>query len=497
MEHDIVAGLKDEEKELARIILYGGELPDGVKFRPGLIKELRLLRVEFPEEIRRILDKRGERSKQESAAFYDYFESRLGWRERLPEFKEQIVDEKDIGGQLIDEDKEEKIDDVEKSSVGFVSQRDLKDLQMTSRAHGWEKYWANRLQTELDLLPAGVAEAVRQVLLKKSIHGRLKGELARYIERRINVLSFDVQKRKRMRVLKRQLSLVESGAGWGSVEARNRIRLFYDEKDKIYYVTDGGGNKKELGLGDILADYAWGLGYDVDASVPEKIRRLVRRRIAVNEARRDIENIFDKELGAVYGIPSGVGSMGEKELEEVYFIKDKSGHIEGLLAEKIAREFLTRLSINNSRLDFVVERANAVEDTQLKYDFKIRRRLGLRGVALEDINLSRDKWVEEKRRVGLQWTLGHGKGKKKQIEEAIRTAESLTNPFIKRKVDDIVLVKIPFKGFIDCFDKWIQSGKQAGGPEQHLTHDIKEAIIIGATKGFSALSEDELREIAL
>ena len=156
----------------------------------------------------------------------------------------------------------------------------------------------------------------------------------------------------------------------------------------------------------------------------------------------------------------------------------------GMIAERMAREYLTRLSLNTG-LNFTVMRANAVEDSIYKYDFKLRAFEKDRGVGIESQPLKPGV-----KRVGIQFTIGKTNNRKlRQIREAKMVLPE------HKPVDDIILVKITTNEFGDAFTKWLEANKPSGGPEQFLSRDLKIRLLKKVTKGLVDISDEDIERI--
>lgn len=385
-------------------------------------------------------------------------------------------------------------------SAGAVSKKELLDLKMNTRQHGWLKYWASKLRPELDIIPEAISQLVLEASGKDKLLSEKQAKLAAYVEKRILVLKFSVEKRQRMAFLHDQLSAIDAGEDFYSKKEKHGRRLiFFDDQANKFYVEEARG-KKYLALGDIVADHTWGIKYRADISIPPRVKRMLEKRIVINEARRAIEDIYDDELGQIYGIASGVGSITENKLESKVKKWESDKGFVGIIAERAIREFLNRASFNNPGLNFFVERSNAFEDTELKYDFKIRKRLNTRGVAIEGIDMPREEYKEEKQKIGLQLTISSAvkplSYKAKQIRQAKTQLEfSGTKRFVRRKVNDIVLVALDLPQFGSYFRRWLEEGKPSGGPEQYMSIEEKKRVLLEATKNFIQITDEELEKI--
>lgn len=317
---------------------------------------------------------------------------------------------------------------------------------------------------------------------------------------------FELEKRKVMAELHTDFSALDAGKDLSIDKDRERRTVYYNKASSDLFVEDEGGSKKDITLGDLIGDYAWGVKYRVDGDFPKDLRRKIIKTLLVNEVKNKVGQIYDNELVSTYKVAHNVTGMPveylEKRTKELRNpVKLRAG-IGGVLAEKMITEFLTRLEYNNQELGMRVEKANALEDTVLKYDFKLflRKR---RGIALESEDMSRKEFVENKRNVGIQFTTmlhGHGPQYRKKEASMVEAKQKLGDfeSYIKKQVEDIVMVRIAELGnFGEYFKHWLKEGKPSGGPEQYMSREEKLAIFIKVTEGLAAFSKEELDNLKI
>ncbi|MEK7138561.1 MAG: hypothetical protein AAB799_00055, partial [Patescibacteria group bacterium] len=197
--------------------------------------------------------------------------------------------------------------------------------------------------------------------------------------------SLSAQKRKKMEQLHLATRNLDDGEPVEEFRDETRRVVYFDEEASEYYV-DENGVTKNIGIGDIASDYAWGIKYVPDGEMIEPVYRTLAKRILTNETRRDLETIHNIELHiqkGVYGSAlyplSEIKTALETEIGGKEMSKGQRGGIAGLLGEIAIREFLSRISLNNA-LDLAVSRATFEEDAEFKYDFKVRIIRRVRGV---------------------------------------------------------------------------------------------------------------------
>lgn len=377
-----------------------------------------------------------------------------------------------------------------------VSSQEQRDLQMESHVKGYGAYWVKRLIPELDILPSDVQSAVKKMAAQKHLVGHSASVFDNYINKRLSILDFNIQKRETMARLKNHLKGIDERLDY--VEQKNdRQTIFYEENSKELF-TIVKGEKQKVTFGDVVADYEWGVKYTPDKSMPEKIWRKIRKLSDLTQARREVEQIFNTELSSIESIPLPTTSMTEEFLEKH---KDQKA-TEGIIAERMVKNLLIRAQYNNQELSFRVEPSNAVEDCELKYDFKVMVPEKRRGVAIESVDMTRESFVENKRKFGIQFTIS-GKlqslrkkaGQIKIAKKAIQ--KERYQQFVKKPVDDIILVTLPAGIYGVAFKKWLSEGKPAGGPEQYLNKEEKTKIFREVSKNFLSLSETEIENLII
>lgn len=120
----------------------------------------------------------------------------------------------------------------------------------------------------------------------------------------------------------------------------------------------------------------------------------------------------------------------------------------------------------------------------------------MREIALEGYDMTREDYIKIKKK-GFQFTIARqGLGKKsKQIERSKKNFDVLElSGLVKKKVDDIALVKVHLQKIAEYFGRWLAEGKPSGGPEQYMNRDEKKDILRGVTKDFVSLSEEDIEK---
>ncbi len=262
--------------------------------------------------------------------------------------------------------------------------------------------------------------------------------------------------------------------------------VYFDEENSQYFVEES-GERKYLGIGDIVSDYAWGIKYFPDSEMTDPIAyRTLAKRILANEIRRDLEKVHNQELVMVHPEWGGAAfsflnylqrvrqEIQEKKTAEE--IEKSLNFLSGFAAEAAVREYLSRIT-SKLGLNFFVSRSTAQEDVEFKYDFKIRLKRRTRGIDVESKNI---KSVGFQLKTGLGWkdvqTKGYTRGKKVQV-------------------DDILLLNVPGREIRDVVKKWLSTGEPSGGPEQFLSPELKKAILKAVTEKLVDIPQDVFDKI--
>lgn len=388
-----------------------------------------------------------------------------------------------------------------------ISEQERMDAKMDASQKGWARYWGKRLLPEISILP----EPVKNVIEKYIREGKfsfLPGEESDYygyIKGRITAKRFEISKREAMAKLKGELRNIDTGE-FSPESLKDKRVVRYDEKSKSLLVKNDDGSEKEITFGDLVGDYTWGIKYAPDQSMPRQLWRKIAKTMALHEARNTVSAVYDNELAHYHGIPSGVVATIPLDYIEKRINKEKKafGKIgrstAGAVAERMITEFLTRIQYNNADLGFKIENANALEDTMLKYDFKIIAKKR-RGIALEAEDTPRDQIINNKRNLGIQFTTSSQPETLTKKETAVGEARKKIHEyedFVKRQVDDIVIVSMPeLSEFAELYDRWVNEDRPSGGPEQYLAREQKLEIFNQATAGLVDLSKQELAELKI
>ena len=275
------------------------------------------------------------------------------------------------------------------------------------------------------------------------------------LERRI----VELQRRKRevMNRLHEELRLIDDPDAEPSVpEGSHPVSL----EDRGLMVE--GKNRKLAAIthGELLTDMEWGIVYAPDASV----LRDLRKRHAVETARAELRMLLDEQIILEESGSEATHFRKREAYQHIRERRERGDLPAGIIAEKMVRNFLKKLSIDTG-VDFSVVDADVYQDVEKKIDFIIRRRSHHRGVRVEA-----DEHAE---RVGVQMTtssspdlLAH---KHQQVERSRQHLLSVD------EVDDIVLVSVPLKNAAGLYEEW-KNKKTPGGPDKLWDDATRETI---------------------
>lgn len=363
------------------------------------------------------------------------------------------------------------IQDDEMSSVGhgLIPERpelEAQDFKNSTQKAGWTDYWLPRLREESDSLTDEIASIVG------SEDARLSPEevstLKLYVDARLRALTFKLAKSKMMGTLREELRSIDERDEMEPLEIISRRTVSYDESRDEMYVEEH-GKRRPVTEDDIVADLMWGVKYRPDDSVPPAAWRRLRKLSAIKEAHANIEHLWNRELAEREGVSLPTTSYTPEFLEE--------NPQAGVVAERMLQSLLTRIQ---DKTGLRVESSNAIEDHQLKYDFKIVYLERVRGVALTEKGGTREAYVTEKKRIGIQFTINmsaHDHKTKQILKAKQQLGDERYKSSVSKPVDDIVLVSVEMKDVGAAFRKWLADGKPTGGPESYLSKQQKRELL--------------------
>ncbi len=229
------------------------------------------------------------------------------------------------------------------------------------------------------------------------------------------------------------------------------------------FVAQRGERVMPVSLGDVVVDHEWGVDYKLDK---QSMPRDVQKRVALEQARTRIQDVLDEQILLVSQDSGRVNSYAQEGYKHI--AKDRAGHHEqrlGIIAEKMVRTYLAKLSFNVPELEFTVARADLHQDVEEKIDFFVHRKRKWRGVNVE----SHGKADE-----GIQFTTDE----RNETAEKKRADLERVKPWALQRehLDDIVLVQIPPDDFRSAYSAWQEAGTPPGGPDSYWDAGTKEKI---------------------
>lgn len=295
-----------------------------------------------------------------------------------------------------------------------------------------------------------------EAVLKREVkHAAAEAQTTPEIERQI----VDLQKQKRaiLEQLHEDLKLIDDPEAEPAVPDGARP---VSSEDGTLMAEATNGRLSPLTHGELLTDMEWGVQYVPDRSVPRELRK----RYAIEKARAELRGLLDEQIILEEGGSEETHFRKREAYQHIRERRERGDLPAGIIAEKMVRNFLKKLSIDTG-VDFTVVDADVYQDVEKKIDFIIRRRSHHRGVRVEA-----DEHAE---RVGVQMTtstspdlLAHKQGQVERSKHHLKSAD---------EVDDIVLVSVPLQNITERYARWNEM-KSSGGPDKLWDIETREAI---------------------
>jgi len=220
----------------------------------------------------------------------------------------------------------------------------------------------------------------------------------------------------------------------------------------------------EMTIGELLTDIEWGADYYLD---PHTVDRLTRKRFLIEKTKQELSQKLNEQIT----IDELSSEATPDRVKEAYYNKSEgTGNEKGFLAEKMVKNFLKKLSIDQFA-DFEIIETDAFEDVYKKIDFIVKCKKHKRGVEVEE---------GESENIGVQFTVAANpetlEKKRKQVEHAKELLYQSEN------IDDIVLVNLPSSIVYGAHNTWSKQ-KKSGGPDKLWSDETKKTIFYGVMKG--------------
>lgn len=294
------------------------------------------------------------------------------------------------------------------------------------------------------------------------------------------------KKKEIMNQLHSSIQNLDQGEPIDEFRDETRKIIYFNKENQKYFIEKNGG-RKTIGIGDVVSDYAWEIKYVPDGEMIEPAYRILAKKILTNEARRDIEQLYDRELVQTFNsgmtIKQPLIHLEQQWKKWEHGPRGEGIMTLGLIAEISVREMLNRIALNN-KLGFAILRVNAVEDSIYKYDFKIRVSQRNRGVKIKQGNT---EGGQKKSDTGIQFGLVKPKYAMRKAKVIEETKEKFNT---KLPVNDILLVTIQTEEFAQAFNRWLKEDKPSGGPEQFLSPELKRAILKAVTEKLTEIPQE-------
>lgn len=259
----------------------------------------------------------------------------------------------------------------------------------------------------------------------------------------------------------------------GNIEKTNLVQIKYDTKTQNPYFLDERKDKKYLTMGQIMSNTIWNKEYylSFDSFSENKDE-------GINMYEDYIKYFTHQETLKIlnkYIYEIEIPKNSSKDLFKMKSYKDSyeegDADIEnmrsGILAEKLIRSFLTRISIDNKDLEIEISEVNIYQDIEYKIDLLIKSKHKNRGV-----KVSTDENEEEKVRK-IQFTINSSPEseelKKRQLEKA----------------SDVILIKMPELEVRQTIRKWKENTNSTYGPDKYFDEETKQKILEKMLEGIA------------
>lgn len=258
------------------------------------------------------------------------------------------------------------------------------------------------------------------------------------------------------------LAAMEKSSNWITSFAGAQSAKF-DEISNSYKVAG-----TYVTMGEIITDREWGVRYNLDNSIDAGERKHYLKECA----KRDLRKVLD-ELIILDKTENQHLDWGRNK---AYLARDQEpdeSHA-GLIAEKMVRNILKKISIDLENAGFLIEEADISQDVEGKIDFiiKVKRTAHKRGVSVEASG--------EAESIGIQFSLNTSEANIQHKGEQIKRVKQKMGP--GSQVSDLVLVTIPMRNVLETYKQWNKQRKP-GGPDKLLAPATREKIIRGVLDG--------------
>lgn len=282
-----------------------------------------------------------------------------------------------------------------------------------------------------------------------------------------DIFNLQIEKQAIMRELQDEIAGLDDPEY--KAERKTGTRLIVEDGDD-FFVKRKGELHERVSLGDLMTDPDYGIHYHLDSSMP----RNIKKRYLIEEAKFRLRALLDEQIIAnesASGFTDAAKAEAFKEIGKDRREK-KETHL-GLIAEKMVRNFLNKLTWDFPEIHFDVEPVDIDRDMREKIDFIIHVRTHKRGVKVET----------PEHDTGIQFTINTTRENLEHKKEQIEHAEH------DEHIDEVIVVSLPASEFASSYDQW-NKFKTSGGPDRYWDLQTKEKIFRNVLKG--VLSEEDI-----
>jgi len=280
------------------------------------------------------------------------------------------------------------------------------------------------------------------------------------------IFSLQVKKQEVMDRLKKEIAMLDMPDA--KFERPADARMVIAKEDALFVVSED-GTETEATLGELVTDGVWGVEYHAD---PETVPRVMQKRLLVERAKREIEEMLDEQIITEEVASGRVHPM----LKEAYAAIRERRELEqlphGVIAEKMTAQ-LVRKKILDEDAPFSYESGDVFQDVVRKIDFVIRRSDYGRGVRVEgdedlgakavQLTVNKDPQALARKRSQIEKT-------RTKLEEGDR-------------IDDIALVQFDQHTVARAFRAWEGAKRPPGGPDKFLTPEVRDRMFTELVAG--------------
>lgn len=280
----------------------------------------------------------------------------------------------------------------------------------------------------------------------------------------------------------------------------HQIVINKEGKDFVYKQPET-GQKTKITWGQIMTGTEWGIDYFLKQSIGKQERRaFIEHKFDVAEEEFEYEEDLISELQTRLADPSlarAPETVAFRAMHRTRYSEEARRQPEyfqqpGVLAEKIARVFLTRLGFDFPELHLKVKAVSPLDDVNKKIDFVVYHQKvpqDLEGVKIEELPETEEnkaKSISFKRKLIQFTTNPHAREHK---EKQMRGSQ------FNREGEKVTIVSIEMSNIKKLFADWERKRphEKMVGPEEFLPKNIKEALFREVMSGI--LKPEEIETI--